>query len=111
MNAFPERQCGISASNSTVHREVMGGLTTFLAMAYITVVNPAILSETGMDFGAVFVATCVAGFLGTLLMGLLANYPVAQAPGMGQNAFFAYTAVLAMGYSWPQVLGAVFIAG
>jgi len=111
MNAYLDRKFGIAAANSTVRREILGGITTFLAMAYITVVNPSILSETGMDFGAVFVATCIAGALGTFLMGVVANYPVAQAPGMGQNAFFAYTAVLAMGYGWQQVLGAVFIAG
>jgi len=89
----------------------MAGLTTFLAMAYITVVNPSILSETGMDFGAVFVATCLAAALGSILMGVLGNYPIALAPGMGQNAFFAYGVVLGMGHSWQTALGAVFISG
>ena len=77
----------ISENGSSIQREVTAGVTTFLAMAYITVVNPAILSETGMDFGAVFVATCLAAAAGTLIMGFIANYPIALAPGMGQNAF------------------------
>jgi len=89
----------------------MAGVTTFLAMAYITVVNPGILSAAGMDFGAVFVATCLAAAFGTAIMGLYANYPVAQAPGMGQNAFFTYGIVLGMGHSWQSALGAVFISG
>ena len=80
----------ISENGSSIQREVTAGVTTFLAMAYITVVNPAILSETGRDFGAVFVATCLAAAAGTLIMGFIANYPIALAPGMGQNAFFTY---------------------
>jgi len=91
--------------------EGMAGLTTFLAMAYITVVNPSILADAGMDFGAVFVATCIAAAFGTIVMGLYANYPIAQAPGMGQNAFFTFTVVLGMGHSWQTALGAVFISG
>ncbi|MEM7613131.1 MAG: NCS2 family permease [Pseudomonadota bacterium] len=91
--------------------EVLAGTTTFLAMAYITVVNPSILSETGMDFGAVFVATCIAAAFGSLVMGLLANYPIAQAPGMGQNAFFTFAVVIGDGHSWETALGAVFISG
>jgi len=86
-------------------------MTTFLAMAYISVVNPAILSEAGMDFGAVFVATCVAAALGSIVMGLYANYPIALAPGMGQNAFFAYGIVIGSGHNWQVALGAVFISG
>lgn len=101
----------IRAHNSTIKRELVGGLTTFLAMAYITVVNPAILSDAGMDFGAVFVATCLAAAIGTLIIGLYANYPVAMAPGMGQNAFFTYGIVLGMGHNWETALGAVFISG
>jgi AGZA family xanthine/uracil permease-like MFS transporter len=97
--------------DSNVRVEVMAGLTTFLAMAYITVVNPSILSDTGMDFGAVFVATCIAAAIGSILMGLIGNYPVAQAPGMGQNAFFTYGVVLGSGHSWQTALGAVFISG
>lgn len=102
---------GVSAHNSSFRKEITGGVTTFLAMAYITVVNPSILSAAGMDFGAVFVATCLAAALGTAVMGLYANYPVAQAPGMGQNAFFAFGIVLGMGHSWQAALGAVFISG
>ncbi len=92
-------------------REALAGLTTFLAMAYITVVNPAILSEAGMDFGAVFVATCMAAAFGSIAMGLLGNYPLALAPGMGQNAFFTYAVVLGMGHPWQTALGAVFLSG
>lgn len=91
--------------------EITAGLTTFLAMAYITIVNPGILSETGMDFGAVFVATCLAAAFGSIAMGLLGNLPIAQAPGMGQNAFFTYGIVLGMGHSWQVALGAVFLSG
>lgn len=96
---------------SNVRRESLAGVTTFLAMAYITVVNPSILSDAGMDFGAVFVATCIAGAFGSIVMGLVANYPIAQAPGMGQNAFFTFTVVLGMGHTWQTALGAVFISG
>ena len=97
--------------NSSVRVESIGGMTTFLAMVYITVVNPSILSEAGMDFGAVFVATCIAAAFGSIVMGLHANYPIAQAPGMGQNAFFTFSVVLGMGHSWQTALGAVFISG
>lgn len=101
----------IKDHGSSYRKEAIAGLTTFLAMAYITVVNPAMLSEAGMDFGAVFVATCVAAAFGSIAMGLLGNYPIAQAPGMGQNAFFTYGIVLGMGYSWEVALGAVFLSG
>ncbi|MDX1709959.1 MAG: NCS2 family permease [Rhodovibrionaceae bacterium] len=101
----------LSEHETTVRKEVMAGLTTFLTMAYITFVNPAILSDTGMDFGAVFVATCLAAALGTAIMGLAANYPIALAPGMGLNAYFTYTVVLGMGFAWQVALGAVFISG
>jgi AGZA family xanthine/uracil permease-like MFS transporter len=97
--------------NSNVRIESIGGLTTFMAMAYITVVNPSVLSAAGMDFGAVFVATCIAAAFGSIVMGLHANYPIAQAPGMGQNAFFTFGVVLGMGHSWQTALGAVFISG
>ncbi|MDH4127101.1 MAG: NCS2 family permease, partial [Gammaproteobacteria bacterium] len=96
---------------TTVRVEVMAGVTTFLTMAYITVVNPSILSAAGMDFGAVFVATCIAAAIGSVIMGLYANYPIAQAPGMGQNAFFTFSVVLGMGHSWQTALGAVFVSG
>ncbi|MCH8497995.1 MAG: NCS2 family permease [Marinobacter sp.] len=106
-----ERLFKLQEHGTTVKREVVAGITTFLTMAYIIVVNPSILSSTGMDYGAVFVATCLAAVIGTLIMGLWANYPIAQAPGMGLNAFFSFTVVGAMGYSWQVALGAVFISG
>ena len=94
-----EKLFQLQAHGTTVKREVIAGITTFLTMAYIVVVNPSILSNTGMDFGAVFVATCIAAVIGTLIMGLWANYPIALAPGMGLNAFFSFTVVGSMGYS------------
>ena len=106
-----DRRFQLVAHGSGWRREVVAGVTTFLAMAYITVVNPAILADAGMDFGAVFVATCLAAAAGTLAMGLLANYPIALAPGMGQNAFFAYAVVVGGGHSWQAALGAVFLSG
>ena len=111
MSSLIEKYFLLESNRTTIRREVVAGITTFLAMAYITVVNPAILSDAGMDFGAVFVATCLAAATGSLIMGLYANYPIAQAPGMGQNAFFAYGIVLGMGHSWEVALGAVFISG
>ena len=96
---------------TTISRELVAGLTTFLAMGYIIFVNPSILGDAGMDEGAVFTATILVSVFGTIIMGLLANYPVAIAPGMGTNAFFAYTVVLGMGYSWQQALAGVFISG
>lgn len=106
-----ERRFRIREQGSTPGREVTAGCTTFLAMAYIAVVNPAILSDAGMDFGAVFVATCLAAAFGTLVMGIVANYPVALAPGMGQNAFFTYTVVIGSGHTWQAALGMVFVSG
>ena len=91
--------------------EILAGITTFMTMAYILAVNPSILSAAGMDQGAVFTATALAALLGTLLMALFANYPFALAPGMGLNAYFAYTVVLGMGYSWELALTAVFVEG
>ena len=102
---------GLTEHGTTVSREALAGVTTFLAMAYITVVNPLILSDAGMDFGAVFVATCVAAAIGSLVMGLIANYPIGLAPGMGQNAFFTYAVVLGSGHTWQAALGAVFLSG
>lgn len=96
---------------TTVRTEVLGGLTTFMTMAYILAVNPTILGAAGMDSEAVLIATCLASFLGTICMALLANMPFALAPGMGLNAFFAYTVVLKMGYSWQLALFAVFVEG
>ncbi|MDF3605190.1 NCS2 family permease [Paracoccus sp. DMF-8] len=101
----------LQQNGTTVRTEVIAGITTFLTMAYIIFVNPDILSTTGMDRNAVFVATCLAAALGSLVMGLLANWPIGMAPGMGLNAFFAFTVVGAMGFTWQQALGAVFISG
>ena len=89
----------------------MAGLTTFFAMAYIIVVNPSILSQTGMEWGAVFLATIISSIIGTLVMGLVANVPYAQAPGMGLNAFFVYTVCFALKFTWQQALSMVFICG
>lgn len=96
---------------TTVRTEVLAGLTTFLTMAYIMFVNPSILGDAGMPKGSVFVATCLIAALGSVLMGLYANYPIAIAPGMGLNAYFAYVVVLGMGYTWQAALGAVFVSG
>ena len=101
----------LSANGTTVRTEIIAGITTFLTLAYIMFVNPNILAEAGMDRGAVFVATCLAAATGTMIMGLLANYPVALAPGMGLNAYFAFGVVLGMGYTWQVGLGAVFLSG
>ena len=106
-----EKLFQLKAHNTNVRTEMLAGLTTFLTMAYILFVNPSILAEAGMDHGAVFVATCLAGAIGSAVMGLLANYPIALAPGMGLNAFFTYTVVLTMGYTWQTALGAVFLSG
>lgn len=100
----------VREAGSTLRRELVAGLTTFLAMAYILVVNPAVLSQAGMDFGAVFTATCLSAAVATLIMSLLANYPIALAPGMGQNFFFL-TVVMGGTATWQQSLGAVFVAG
>ena len=110
MNAI-ERYFGINGENTTVRTEILAGLTTFLTMAYIIFVNPNVLADAGMDKGAVFVATCLAAAIGCLIMGLYARLPVAQAPGMGLNAFFTYGVVLGMGYTWQVALGAVFLSG
>ena len=101
----------LSHYQTTLRREAMAGATTFLAMAYIIFVNPEILSAAGMDRDAVFVATCIAAAAGSLIMGLYANYPIALAPGMGLNAYFAFTVVLTLGHSWQVALGAVFVSG
>lgn len=106
-----ERYFQLTAHHTTVKQEVIAGVTTFLTMAYIIVVNPDILSVSGMDYGAVFVATCLAAAIGTLIMGLFANYPIALAPGMGLNAFFSFVVVQGMGHTWQIALGAVFMSG
>lgn len=101
----------LKENNTTVRTEVVAGFTTFMTMAYILAVNPSILSVTGMNANAVLIATALASFVGTLLMALLSNYPFALAPGMGLNAYFAYTVVIGMGYSWQIALFAVFVEG
>jgi len=101
----------LSDQNTNIKKEAIGGTTTFMTMAYIIFVQPLVLSAAGMDFGAVLMATCLSSALGILMMAFLANYPIALAPGMGQNFFFAYTVVLTMGIAWQQALGVVFWAG
>jgi AGZA family xanthine/uracil permease-like MFS transporter len=101
----------IAARGSTPRREVLAGATTFLTMAYIVIVNPQIMTAAGIDAGAAFVATCLAAAIGSALMGLLANFPIALAPGMGLNAYFAFAVVGGMGVSWQVALGAVFLSG
>ena len=104
-----ERQFGLKAHGTNPRTELVAGLTTFLTMVYIVFVNPQILGNAGMDKGAVFVATCLAAAVSTLVMALYANYPIALAPGMGLNAFFAFTVVLSYKYTWQQALAVVFM--
>ena len=106
-----EKYFGLKEQGTDIRTEFIAGLTTFLTMVYIVFVNPAILGKTGMDTGAVFVATCVAAAVSTMVMALYANYPIALAPGMGINAFFAFTVVLTYKYTWQQALAAVFCSG
>jgi AGZA family xanthine/uracil permease-like MFS transporter len=108
---FLDRYFGLSENGTDVRTEFVAGLTTFLTMVYIVFVNPQILANAGMDKGAVFVATCLAAALSTLIMALYANYPIALAPGMGLNAFFAFTLVLTYKYTWQQALAFVFLSG
>lgn len=110
-NGFLERTFHLKEAHTTVKTEVIAGLTTFMTMAYILAVNPSVLGASGMDTGAVFTATCLASAIGTILMALLSNYPFALAPGMGLNAYFAYTVVLNYGYTWQAALAAVFVEG
>ncbi|HQV24614.1 MAG TPA: NCS2 family permease [Acinetobacter sp.] len=106
-----ERLFKLSENHTTFRTEVLAGITTFLTMCYIIIVNPLILAETGMDHGAVFVATCLAAAIGCLVMGMIANYPIALAPGMGLNAYFTYSVCLGMGVPWQTALAAVFVSG
>src|SRR5438045_4247327 len=106
-----ERRFGLKAHGTTVRTEIVAGVTTFLTMAYIVFVQPAVLGAAGMDPGAVLTATCLATAFATLLMAWLANYPIAVAPAMGHNFFFAYTVVLGMHVRWQVALGTVAIAG
>ena len=102
---------GLQARGVRARTEIIAGASTFMTMSYIVFVQPAILSDCGMDHGAVLVATCIASAAATFLMGVLANYPIALAPAMGHNFFFAYTLCGVMGYSWQVALGANFISG
>ena len=111
MNNFIERFFQLKENKTTVRKEFLAGLITFLTMSYILIVNPNILGATGMDHGALFTATALATIVATLLMALLAKLPIAQAPGMGLNSFFAFSVVLGMGYTWQFALTAVFIEG
>ena len=106
-----EKLFKLKENNTTVKTEVVGGITTFMTMAYILAVNPNLLSASGMDATAVLIATCLASFIGTAAMALMANYPFALAPGMGLNAYFAYTVCIGMGYDWRVALMAVFLEG
>src|SRR6516164_6158239 len=106
-----ERHFQFKALGATWRSEILAGFTTFMTMAYIVFVNPAILSQTGMPLAAVTAATCLSAAAGSLLMGGLANYPIALAPGMGLNAYFTYTVVRGMGVPWQVALGAVFLSG
>ncbi|MEL4237184.1 NCS2 family permease [Shewanella xiamenensis] len=106
-----EKLFKLKQNQTSLKQEAIAGLTTFMTMAYIIFVNPMMLADAGMDHGAVFVATCLAAAVGCIVMGLMANYPIALAPGMGLNAFFTYTVVGEMGYSWETALGAVFLSG
>jgi len=110
-NSFLERRFKLKENNTDVKTEILAGLTTFMTMAYILIVNPGMLNETGMNWGGVFTATALSSAIATLLMAFLANYPFALAPGMGLNAFFTYSVVLGMGKSWQFALTAVFIEG
>lgn len=101
----------LKENNTSIKTEVLAGFTTFLTMSYIAIVNPSILSAAGMNYGAVFVATCIAAALGSAMMGIIANYPIALAPGMGLNVYFTFTVVKGMGVPWETALGAVFISG
>src|SRR5437867_12521989 len=101
----------LTESNTTIRTEALAGLTTFMTMSYIIFVQPAVLSTTGMDFQAVLAATCIISAIGCFLMAFLANYPIAVAPAMGHNFFFAFTVVGAMHYTWQIALAAVFISG
>ena len=101
----------LKENKTTMKTEILAGITTFMTMAYILAVNPSILSASGMDATAILMATCLASFIGTVAMALMANYPFALAPGMGLNAYFAYTVCGDMGYDWRVALLAVFVEG
>ena len=106
-----EKLFHLKQNGTRVSTEMLAGATTFMTMSYIVVVQPSLFSQAGIDFGAVLMATCLSAALASLVMGLWANYPVALAPGMGENFFFIYTVVLGLGVSWQQALGMVFLSG
>ncbi|MEG1537403.1 MAG: NCS2 family permease, partial [Clostridiales bacterium] len=101
----------LQENGTKISTEIIAGITTFFTMAYIIAVNPGILSQTGMEWGAVFLATIISAIIGTLIMGLVANVPYAQAPGMGLNAFFVYTVCFGLQFTWQQALSMVFLCG
>ena len=111
MKSLLENFFAVSEHQTSIQKEILAGITTFITMAYIIFVNPQMMAQSGMDYGAIFVGTCLAAAVACLFMGLFANWPVGLAPGMGLNAFYTYTVVGEMGYSWEVALGAVFIAG
>ena len=111
MKSLLENFFAVSEHQTSIQKEILAGITTFITMAYIIFVNPQMMAQSGMDYGAIFVGTCLAAAVACLFMGLFANWPVGLAPGMGLNAFFTYTVVGEMGYSWEVALGAVLIAG
>ena len=111
MEQFLERVFHLKEAHTTARTEIVAGITTFMTMAYILIVNPLILSSTGMDKGALLTVTAIASAVGTIFMAIFANYPFALAPGMGLNAYFAYTVVQQMGYPWQMALAAVFVEG
>jgi AGZA family xanthine/uracil permease-like MFS transporter len=111
MKMYLEKYFKLQDNNTTIKKEFLAGFTTFITMAYIIFVNPQIMSQAGMDEGAIFVGTCLAAAIASIVMGLYANWPVGLAPGMGLNAFFTFSVVGQMGYSWEIALGAVFLAG
>ena len=111
MKKITEKLFKLNENNTTIKQEFIAGFTTFITMAYIIFVNPQIMAQSGMDLGAIFVGTCIAASAACIFMGLYANWPIGLAPGMGVNAFFTFTVVGEMGYSWETALGAVFLAG
>lgn len=111
MNKFLNNYFKIEERNSNIKTEVLAGITTFLSMSYVLFVIPATLAETGMNIGALFTATALSAIISTLIMAIYANYPIALAPGMGMQAFFTYTVVLTLGYSWQEALFAIFLSG
>ena len=111
MKDFIQKYFKFKENNTNFKKEISGGLVTFLTMSYIIFVQPGVLKQAGMNFSSVMIATCLSAAIASILMGILANYPIALAPAMGENFFFAFTVVLMLGVSWQQALGIVFISG